>query len=83
MFSNKKSLNKIESLDKRALRFLLSDYENSYEELLEKLGKCNMNLRQVRFLCVEIYKTFNSLNPDFMKNNFEIKKNNRVVQERY
>ena len=83
MFSHKKSINKIESLHKRALRFLLNDYENSYEQLLEKLGKCNMNLRRIRLLCIEIYKTINSLNPDFMKKNFEIKKNNRVVRERY
>ena len=63
MFSHKKSLDKIESLHKRALRFLLNDYENSYEELLEKSGKFNMNLRRIRFLCIEIYKTINSLNP--------------------
>ena len=81
MFSHKKSLNKIESLHKRALRFLLNDYENSYEELLEKSGKCNMNLQRIRFLCIEIYKTINSLNPDFMKNIFELKTNNRIVRE--
>ena len=74
MLSHKKSLNKIESLHKRALRFLLNDYENSYEELLEKSGKCNMNLQRIRFLCIEIYKTINSLNPNFMKKMFEIKK---------
>ena len=44
MFSHKKSLNKIESLHNRALSFLLNNYENPYEELLEKSGKCNMNL---------------------------------------
>ena len=47
MFSNKKSLNKIEGLHKRALRFPLNDYEGSYEELLEKSEKCNMNLQQI------------------------------------
>ena len=31
IFSHKKSLNKIESLHKRPLRFLLNNYENSYE----------------------------------------------------
>ena len=67
MFSHKKSLNKIESLHKRALRFLLNDYENSNEKMLEKSGKCNMNLRQIRFLRIEIYKVINSVNPDFMK----------------
>ena len=81
MFSHKKSLNKNKSLHKQATRFLLNDYENSYKELLEKSGKCNMNLLRIRFLCIEIYKTINSLNPDFMKNIFEIKKNNRIVPE--
>ena len=43
-----------------------------------------MNLQRIRFLCIKkIYKTINSLNPDFLKNIFEMKKNNRVVQERY
>ena len=83
MFSHKKSLDKIESLHKRALRFLLNDYENSYEELLEKSGKCNMRLRRIRFLCIDIYKSINSLNPDFMKNIFEMKANNRIVREKY
>ena len=56
MFSHKKSLNKIERLHKRALRFLLNDYENSYEELLKKSEKCNMNLQRIKFLCIEYIK---------------------------
>ena len=83
MFSHKRSLDKIESLHKRALRFLLIDYENSYEELQEKSGKCNMRLQQIRFLCIEIYKSINRLNPDFIKNIFEMKTNNRIVREKY
>ena len=83
VFSHKKSLNKIESLHKRALSFLLNDYESSYEELLEKSGKCSMNLRRKKFLCIEIYKTINNLNSDFIKNIFEMKRNNRIVRERY
>ena len=42
-----------------------------------------MNLRRIRLLCIEIYKTINSLNPDFMKNIFEMKTNNRIVREKY
>ena len=83
MFSHKKSLNNIESLHKRTLRFLLNYYKNSYEELLKKSGKCTMNLQRIRFLCIEIYKTINSLNPDFMKSIFEIKTNNRIVRKTY
>ena len=83
MFSHKKSLNKIENLHKRALRFLLDDYENLYKQLLKKSGKCNMNLQRIRSLCTEIYTTISSLNRDFMKNIFEMKKNNRVVREKF
>ena len=60
--SHKKLLDKIESVHKRALRFLLNDYVSSYEQLLEKSGKCNMNIRRLRILCIEIYKTLNDLN---------------------
>ena len=83
MFSHKKSINKIESLHKQALRFLLNDYENSYEEPLEKSGKCNMNLWRIRFFRIEIYTTINSLNPDFRKNIFEMKANNQLVRKKY
>ena len=44
MFSAAKSLNKIESLQKRALRFLCNYYSISYEGLLEKAGKVKMNV---------------------------------------
>ena len=60
MLSHKKSLDKIENLHKRALRFLLNDYVGSYEQLSEKSGKCNMKIRRVRLLCIKIYKTLNS-----------------------
>ena len=85
MFSHESSLNnKIESLHKWALRFLLNDYdENYYEELLVKSGECNMNLQQIWFLCIEIYKTINSLNSNFTKNIFEMKTNNPIVREKY
>ena len=83
MLSHKKSLDKIESLHKRALRFLLNDYVSSYEQLLEKSGKCNMNIRRLRCLCIEIYKTLNDLNPSFMKEIFEKRDENRVTRDRY
>ena len=76
MFSHKKSLNKIESLQKQALRFFLNNYENSNEQLVEKSRESNMNLLPKSSLCIEIYKTISSLNPDFMKKKLEMKKNN-------
>ena len=83
MFPTAKSLSKIESLQKRALRFLYNDYSISYEGLLEKAGKVKMNVYRLRNLCVEIYKTINKLNPEFMNNIFKAKENKRVVREQY
>ena len=82
MLSNKKSLDKIENLHKRALRFLLNNSVSSYEQLSEKSGKCNMNIRRLRCLCIEIYKTLNDLNPSFMKEIFEKRDENRVTRDR-
>ena len=46
MFWSKKTLNKIENLQKRALIFVLDDYTSSYEFILEKSSKPTMNLTQ-------------------------------------
>ena len=45
MFSHKKSLNKIESLQKRALRLLLNGYKKLYKQQLEKSRKSHMDLQ--------------------------------------
>ena len=50
MFSSVSSLKKIESLQKRALRFLYNDYEISYDELLLKLDRVTMNVNRLRKL---------------------------------
>ena len=42
--SSTKSWKEIENLQKRALRFLLNDYQSSYEKLLEKSDKSTTNL---------------------------------------
>ena len=77
MFPSTQSLNKIENLQKRALRSLYDDFEVSYEDLLSKGGKSKMNVRRMRTLCVEIYKTLNALNPSFMNKIFKLKINGR------
>ena len=83
MLSRKKLLDKIENLHKRTLRLLLSDYVSSYEQLLEKSGECNINIRRLRFLCIEIYKTVNDLIPSYMKEILEKRDGNRVTHDRY
>ena len=62
---------------------MLSGYESSYDELLRLSGSCATNVRLKRYLCVEIYKTLNDLNPSFMREIFEARKTKRAVRERY
>ena len=83
MLSSVKFSNKIENLQKRALRFILSDYKSSYDELLRLSGSCAINVRLKRSLCVEIYKTLNDLNPSFMREIFQTRKTKRAVCERH
>ena len=83
MLSSVKSLNKIENLQKRALRFMLSDHESSYDELFRLSGSCATNVRLKRNLCAEIYNTLNDLNPSFMRETFETGKTKRAVHKSY
>ena len=62
---------------------MLNDHESSCEDLLNKSGNPRMNLRRTRSLCIEIYKTINNLNPEFMKNLLKIRKTNRAQREQY
>ena len=70
MCSSAKSLNKIGSPQKRALRYLYSDYESPYDTLLAKSGKVTMKASRLKSLCVEIYKSINSINPSFYERIF-------------
>ena len=67
MFSNATSLKKIENLQKIALGLMCNNHQLSYEELLGNANSSTKTVMRLRFLCVEIYKAINNLNPSFMK----------------
>ena len=69
-FTSAEAINEIDSLQKRALRFLFEDHESSNETLLIKAKKPTMTVQRLRCLCVEIYRTVNGLNPSYMKTVF-------------
>ena len=80
-FCSRKSINKIENIQKRALRFLLNDSSSDYETLLNKTNKCTMEVKRLRLLALEIFKAFNQNCPTFIKNYFE--KNENSVSKKY
>ena len=61
MFTSKSSLSKLETINKRALRFVLDDYASDYE-LLKKADVPGMKIMALTFLAIEVYKCINSLN---------------------
>ena len=83
MFSHAKSLKKVEALQKRALRFLYNDYNTPLLEILKKSGKVCMEVNRLSYLCIEIYKSINNINPSFMKQIFQLRETNRTVRNQY
>ena len=82
ILSSASSLKKIENLLKRAPRFLHNDYEISYEEL-SKSSTSSMNVKRLRALCIEGYKTINKLNSNFMGAHFKLRLINGSVREKF
>ena len=76
-------MKKVENLQKRALRFLQNDYHSSHEALLHKSGKTTVNVRNLRNLCKEIFKSMKNLNPVFLTEIFYFNEPNRPVGEKY
>ena len=64
------STNKIEPIQKRALRLLYNNYTSNYDSLLAKANKPSMELKRYPTLALEVFKTPNVLNPTYMQDLF-------------
>ena len=65
--SSAKSKNKIEKIQQRALQLL---HNNSEQTSIFEPGLSTMEVKQLRTLAVEVYKTINNINPSYMKEIF-------------
>ena len=83
MLSSAKSLNKVESLQKRALRFQYDSYDSAYGSILKLAGKCAMYVNRLRRLSIKILETLSNIDPAFMNEIFELRKINRAVRNLY
>ena len=80
MFFNAKSLKKVENLQKRVFHFLYEHYNSPLENIRKKSGKVCMEVNRLRYLCIEIYKTINNINPRITKQTFQLRETNRAVR---
>ena len=69
-FRSSKSLKKIEKIQERALRILYNDSTRDYNQFLNKSSKASTEVKRLRNLALEIFKTLNDLNPKYMKEIF-------------
>ena len=69
---------KIEKIQKRCLSIVFDDYGSDYDALLRKSGKVTIDIKRLRVLASEIFKTVNNLNPNYMKDMFTPKLHPKV-----
>ena len=77
-FCSCESSQKIEKIQKRCLRLELDDYESDHGNLIKKNGTPTMEIKSLRTLANEIFKTINNINPSYMKNIFTSKRKAKI-----
>ena len=70
MFCGKTGDNLIKTAHRRSLRAMLNDFDSTYEQMLEKSKQPTIHQKNLRILLSEVFKSLNSLNPEFMSNLF-------------
>ena len=60
------------------LSIVFDDYGSYYDALLRKSGKVTIDIKRLRVLASEIFKTVNNLNPNYMKDMFTPKLHPKV-----
>ena len=63
-FYSSKSLKKIEKIQERVLRILYNESTSDYNQLLNKSNRAYMEVKRLRNLALEIFKTLNNLNSE-------------------
>ena len=64
--------NKINWLHVRCLHVSYNDCLSSFEELLERDNSVSVHKRSIQCLAIELYRTFNDICPDIMKDVFHL-----------
>ena len=73
MFCSKKENTLINNVHKKALRVVYKEPNKTLSQLLDIDCSPGIHLRNLRFLMVEVFKSLNELNPQFMWNLFTVK----------
>ena len=69
-FTSRESINKIDKIQERALRFVLKDHTSSYSDLLLKSGFDSFRIYAVKSLMTELFKILEGMAPDYLSELF-------------
>ena len=75
MFSSKGCYKRINKIHEKSLRFILNDYESSFDSLLSTLNEKAIHQRCINVLLTEVYKYLNGYFPDLMNQVFYLRQN--------
>ena len=71
-------IRKIEKIQKHCLKIVLDGYDSDYDVLLRKSGKVTMEITRLRVLALEVFKTVNNLNRNYINDIFPPKLHPKV-----
>ena len=80
-FLSARQSSKIDKIIEKSLRIIDNENGLSYKDLLEKYGKSLVKYRTQKIIATEIFKTFNNMNPAYMKSIFQKQENVRVTRQ--
>ena len=66
MFASKTEINRILKIHYKTLQVVYSEYNKSYEELLQIDKENSIHQKYLRILALEFYKNIRHFNPEFM-----------------
>ena len=72
MLHSRRLNDKINRLRERCLRVVYNNNQNTFEELLELDNSVSIHYKNLQCLAIELYKIFNGISPDIMKNVFPL-----------
>ena len=72
MFHSRRLNNKINNVHEKALRIVCSDYNSTFQELLDKDASFSVHHRNMKTLAIEIYKHIHGFSPAIMGEVFKI-----------
>ena len=69
-FCSAKPVKEIEKIQEPTLKILYNDFSSDFEFILNKSDKSTMEVKRLRTLAMEVFKTLNNMNPEYMKEIF-------------